>query len=114
MSVTPEDASLELRFGYCRNGVTYVGSGAARNLTKLEVYIESDQPLPCSGSIKLHIAWPFLLQGVCPLELVIEGWIEQQNSLTTVVSIQDYEFKTCGDQSFAPAMARGAACDLVA
>jgi hypothetical protein len=45
---------------------------------------------------------------------VIEGSVRNGNWKETVVAIRSYEFRTCGDQSFEPAMARGATCDLIA
>jgi hypothetical protein len=105
---------MDLRFSYTRNGLTCVGTGLAYSLTSVQVQIEGDQELPSSGDIQLRIDWPFRLQNVCPLELVIDGNIETNASQQAVVRIRSYEFKTCGDQSFEPAMARGAACDLTA
>ena len=105
---------MDLRFFYRRKGIVYQGTGLAQCLTNVDVRIESDQELPVSGDIQLRIDWPFLLQSVCPLELVIEGSIEQSDCEQRVVSINSYEFRTCGDQSFEPVIARGAACDLMA
>jgi hypothetical protein len=105
---------MELRFSYRRGGVTLLGTGLARNLTNVEVLIESDQELPVSGEIQLRIKWPFLLQSVCPLELVIEGSIGNYYCDQSVVLIRSYEFRTCGDHSFDPAIARGMSCDLTA
>jgi hypothetical protein len=70
-----QPVEIELRFFYCRKGVTFLGNGLVRRLTSTEVRIESDQELPVSGEILLRIEWPFLLQSVCRLELVIEGLI---------------------------------------
>ena len=105
---------MDLRFFYRRKGIVYQGTGVARGLTNVDVRVESDQDLPVSGDIQLRINWPFLLQSVCPLELVIEGSIEESDCEQRVVLINSYEFRTCGDQSFEPAIAKGAACDLMA
>jgi hypothetical protein len=112
LSGLQQPVEIELRFFYCRKGVTFLGNGLVRRLTSTEVRIESDQELPVSGEILLRIEWPFLLQSVCRLELVIEGLIGKYNCDQWGVSIRSYEFRTCGDHSFEPAVASGLACDL--
>lgn len=114
LSARRQPVEMDLRFSYRRDGATYVGTGLARELTNSEVRIESEQELPFSGDIQLQIKWPFLLQSVCPLELVIEGSIENCDGEQSLVLIRHYEFRTCGGHSFEPAIARGAACDLIA
>lgn len=114
LSERRKPVEMDLRFSYSRKGITYLGTGLARQLTNVEVRIESDQELPLSGNIQLRITWPFLLQSVCPLELVIEGSIEYCDGKQGAVLIRGYEFRTWGEQSFEPAMTRGAACDLIA
>lgn len=109
-----QPVEMDLRFSYRRNGVVYSGTGLARRLTSVDVRIESDQHLPVSGDIQVRIKWPFLLQSVCPLELVIEGSLVENDGEQSVVLINSYEFRTWGEQSFEPAIARGAACDLMA
>ena len=112
-SVGRQQVEMDFRFCFRRHGVTHFGTGFVWHLTNSEVQIQSDQELPDSGPIELRIQWPFLLQSVCPLELVIEGTVDESSYQPRVVSILNYEFRTCGDHSFEPAIARGAACDLI-
>jgi hypothetical protein len=46
------------------------------------------------------MAWPELLQNVCPLELQVKGRVTRVTDRGTIVSIQSYEFRTCGAKSF--------------
>lgn len=106
-----EPAEMELRFSWQRRGVTYFGTGHALQLTNTAVLIESDQELPMRGEIELRVNWPFLLNGVCPLELVIQGQMGTPEGTLNLISIRSYEFKTCGCHSFEPAAGRAITCD---
>jgi hypothetical protein len=105
---------MELQFSYRRMGVTHTGSGRTINLGPAEVTFEADWELPDGREIELRIMWPFLLQSVCPLELLIAGRITRSSERRTVVHIEKYEFRTRGEHSFEPAIAKGTACNMVA
>ena len=45
------------------------------------------------------IAWPFLLQNVCALELVLRG-PATTGDRGTILTVRNYEFRTCGPRSF--------------
>ena len=48
----------------------------------------------------LHVAWPFLLQNICPLELILKGTVTEVSRRGTLLVIRSYEFRTCGEKSF--------------
>jgi len=52
------------------------------------------------ADVEAHIAWPFLLQDTCPLELVVRGSISGVSDRGTVMRLRSYEFRTCGERSF--------------
>ena len=106
---------MELEFSCRSNGVTDIGTGHTANLNPAEAIVQTDRQLPRGGDIELRIAWPYLLQGVCPLELYITGWIKDSDEATTVVHIDWYEFRIRGgEHSFDSSSRKGATCDLVA
>jgi len=43
------------------------------NISSTGVLFEADELLPASGPIELALSWPFLLDGACPLKLVMRG-----------------------------------------
>jgi len=108
------DVDLALRFSYTVKGVVYLGSGTVADLSRGGVRFESDCPPPDGAEIELRLAWPFLLQNVCPLELVISGKVERTGPRGTVVRMRHYEFKTCGTRSFGQANANAEVCSIIA
>jgi len=103
-----------LRFVCQSGGVQYTGSGCTADLGRREVHFVSDNPLPYGAEVELRIEWPFLLQGVCPLELRMWGRVLRSDEQRTVVTMRDYEFHTCGSRSFNQASASAATWSIVA
>lgn len=108
------DIDIALRFNYNRKGVAYLGSGRVLDLSRSGVRFETDSP-PAEGTdVELRLAWPFLLQNVCPLELVIWGEVAGTSVRGTVVRTRHYEFRTCGERSFDQARAKAEVCSIMA
>ena len=99
---------MELQFSYVLDGAPCYGSGATVDLSRAAVRFVADDPPPQGSDVELRISWPFLLQGVCPLELVIRGPVMAAGERGTILGIRHYEFRTCGQRSFVSA-ATGAA-----
>ena len=64
---------MELRFTYRLRGTTCFGTGRTEDLSRTAVRFTTETPPPDGALVQLRIAWPFLLQNVCPLELVVSG-----------------------------------------
>ena len=47
--------------------------GSVRDMSRGGVLIAVDRELRQGAAVELVIEWPYRLQGVCPLELVMEG-----------------------------------------
>src|SRR5579883_1033798 len=86
---------IPLRFSYSQKGVAYIGSGTVADLSRSGVRFSTDSAPPDGVEIELRLAWPFLLQNVCPLELVIRGEVYRTGPRGTVVKLHHYEFRTC-------------------
>lgn len=95
--------ALELRFSYAVGGSTQFGSGVTYDLSRGAVRFHADNPPPDGVDVELRIAWPFLLQNVCPLELVVRGSVTTVAERGTILAMRHYEFRTCGQRSFAAA-----------
>ena len=95
------ECSLDLRFEH-RNGdeVLCVGHGVTADLCSGGLRFHTEERLPDGAHVVTRIAWPFLLQNVCPLELILEGSVRSVTGRGTVVAVRTYEFRTCGARSF--------------
>jgi hypothetical protein len=91
---------MDLRFTFRVRGVTHFGSGKTQDLSRYGVRFTSENPPPDGSEVEVRIAWPFLLQNVCPLELLVFGKVMKTDDRGTIVQMNDYEFRTCGERSF--------------
>ena len=94
---------MELQFSYTLGGVQGFGSGLTVDLSRGAVRFVADDPPPEGSDVELRIAWPYLLQNVCPLELIVRGKTRAVSDRGTVLTISRYEFRTCGQRSFVSA-----------
>jgi hypothetical protein len=91
--------ALELQYKVLRGGrVEQTGTGRTRNISSGGVLFETDEQLPRRGRVELAMQWPFLLQGVCGLKLVMRGKIVRsgEDSRVTAVQAEFREFRTAG------------------
>lgn len=95
------ESELPIRFEYVdgRNGLR-VGGGATIDLSRGGIRFLTPDPPPLQANLQAWIAWPFLLQGVCPLELLIRGQVISSGERGVVLRMRSYEFRTCGERSF--------------
>jgi hypothetical protein len=78
------------RFGFART----------LNMSSVGVLLAADDSLPASSLIELAINWPFLLNGVCPLRLVMRGRIVRSDSNGVAIQVWHHEFRTAGPSPF--------------
>jgi hypothetical protein len=105
---------MELRFSYHQGGAMQFGSGHTLDLSRGAVRFASENPPPNGADVELRIAWPYLLQNVCPLELVVRGTTVTTKGRGTVLKMDDYEFRTCGQRSFDQAVVGGGGSSIMA
>jgi hypothetical protein len=105
---------MELRFSYKLGSETRFGSGQTRDLSRGAVCFTTENPPPDGTDVELRIAWPYLLQNVCPLELVVRGTAAVTSERGTVLIMSHYEFRTCGERSFDQAAAGAAGSSILA
>ena len=94
---------MELQFSYTLRGTRCFGSGVTVDLSRGAVRFVADNPPPNGADVELRISWPFLLQNVCPLELVVSGITKTTSERVTILAMNHYEFRTCGQRSFVSA-----------
>lgn len=88
---------LDLQYKLLRGSrVEQAGTGKTVNISSGGVLFETDDWLPPRGSVELALEWPFLLQGVCSLKLVMRGRIvrSESNGRAIAVRADFHEFRT--------------------
>jgi len=77
-----------------RHQVVERGSGFTQNISSSGVLFEANDTLRSTGAIELALHWPFLLDGVHPLRLVIKGRVIRNHGhgKRIAVRIKHYEF----------------------
>ncbi|MBZ5594938.1 MAG: PilZ domain-containing protein [Acidobacteriia bacterium] len=91
--------TLELQYKLLNKGrVEQLGVGRTLNISSGGVLFETDELLPATGPIELALSWPFLLQGICNLKLVMRGKIVRCDSGSRVIAVKAeyHEFHTAG------------------
>jgi hypothetical protein len=92
--------ALEVEYKLLRKGrVERLGLGRSLNISSGGVLFEANEPLPAGSSVEVMMHWPFLLEGVCPLKLVIYGSVVRSDSKGVAVRTKHHEFRTAGARS---------------
>jgi hypothetical protein len=76
--------------------INHTGSGETLNVSSGGACFRCTESLPAGGSIELVMNWPFLLEGVCPLKLVMRGRIVRSDGERIAIQAQQHEFRTAG------------------
>lgn len=81
-----------------RGRVERQGSGRTLNVASAGLLLETEtnESLPLGCAIELVLNWPFLLEGVCPLKLVMRGRIVRSDARGVAVQAKHHEFRTAG------------------
>lgn len=88
---------LDVEYKLLNKGrVELVGSGRTLNVSSGGACFESVDPVPAQGSIELVMNWPFLLEGACPLKLVMRGRVVRIDGRRIAVQAKHHEFRTAG------------------
>jgi hypothetical protein len=89
--------SLPLDYRLLHRGrVDSLGSARTINMATGGVLLQADASLIMGRQIELSINWPMLLEGVCPLKLVMWGRITRSDSQGVAIQTRQHEFRTAG------------------
>ncbi len=72
------------------------GTGTTVDLSSTGILFESENQLPPDGAVELSIAWPILLDGSLPMQLMVCGRIARVSGRKVAIAITQYEFRTAG------------------
>ena len=86
---------LELEYNLLnKKSVDQSGSGRTLNISAGGIFFETKDLLPAGGLIALVMRWPILLDGTCPLKLLVRGRIVRTDAKGAAVKVRSYEFRT--------------------
>jgi hypothetical protein len=89
--------SLEIEYRLLKKGrVERLGFGRALNISTGGILFEANDSLPVGRVVEIMLSWPFMLQGVCPLKLVLYGRVVRSNSRASAIQTRKHEFRTAG------------------
>lgn len=77
------------------------GQGTTLRVGRSAVLFMCNEKLRLDYPITLVINWPVLLDGVCPLNLLIRGYTVAQEAERVEVRIHTHEFRTAGKRTLA-------------
>jgi hypothetical protein len=63
------------------------------NISSGGVFLKAQAPLPVGKRVVLLLDWPAMLDGRCPLRLVIQGRVLRSSARGSAVRILRYEYK---------------------
>ncbi len=72
------------------------GLGQTCNISSTGVLFEVAEQQPLFGSIELMVSWPYMLDGVCALKLVIRGRVVRIEGIGVAMESVQHEFRTAG------------------
>jgi len=93
--------AMNLRFERTKpTGEVEIGHGVTGDLSRDALRFSADEPVEVGAELVTHLDWPFLLQNICRLELVLKGSVQSVTRRGAILKIRSYEFRTCGERSF--------------
>ncbi len=72
------------------------GLGRTCNISSTGVLFEIAERQPLFGLIELMVSWPYMLDGVCALKLVMRGRVVRTEGIGVAIESIQYEFRTAG------------------
>ena len=93
--------AMDLRFQRTKpTGELEIGHGVSADLSRDALRFCPEEPVAVGTELETRLDWPFLLQNVCRLELILQGTVQAVTRRGTILKIQNYEFRTVGQRSF--------------
>jgi hypothetical protein len=88
---------LEMEYRLLNKGrAEHSGTGKTCNISSGGVLFEALGTPPMGSTIEVMLSWPFLLEGVCPLRLVMRGRIVRSDVRGIAIQSSYHEFRTAG------------------
>jgi hypothetical protein len=91
----PIEQEVRYRMLYGRN-IAETGMGRTMNMSSGGVWFTTETVLPVGMPVELSINWPVLLNDICPMKLMINGFVVHSDERGAGVATERYEFRTQG------------------
>ncbi len=92
--------ALDIEYKLVQKGrVQRQGLGKTLDVSSGGVCFQCSDALPPDSHIELVITWPFLLEGVCPLSLVMHGRVVRTDGQRVAIQAKHHEFRTAGTRA---------------
>jgi hypothetical protein len=107
----PSDRRTKRRFGIAQglryrllygNHVPQSGTGQTVNISSSGVCFTTEGPIGAGLPVELSMSWPARLNNVCPMKLMIYGYVVRSDDESAVLQIERYEFRTQGTATLPP------------
>ena len=86
-----------LSYKIVRNGlVTGTGTGTTVDMGSGGIAFTANNTFKIGAHVELSVSWPVLLNGHCPMKLVVEGRVVRSNGCLTAIRMDQHEFRTQG------------------
>jgi hypothetical protein len=107
--------TLDLEYKLLKRGRgIQIGSGKTLDISSHGILFQASESFALGGPIELMIRWPFLLEHVCPLKLVIRGRVVRVDDGNRVaVSVTYHEFRTSRQQNARITQRKGAGYEML-
>ncbi|HTS49762.1 MAG TPA: PilZ domain-containing protein [Bryobacteraceae bacterium] len=90
---------LPIRYRTTSARLSVSGGGQTLNISSAGLLIASPQGVQAGLRLRLHVDWPWLLDGTTPLQLVAESRVVRANASQFAVELERYQFRTSKRQS---------------
>jgi len=90
---------LQVRYRAMSARLVASGDGQTLNISSAGLLIASAQSVREGLRLQLHVDWPWLLDGMTPLQLVAETRVVRANGSQFAVALERYQFRTSKRQS---------------
>jgi len=87
---------LEVQYKATRGRAKRLGSGTTLDVSSRGVLFRTDDWLPAGSYVELTLTWPFFLEGVCPLKLVMRGRVVRSAGNEVAVRTRDHKLRVAG------------------
>ena len=92
--------ALDIEYKLIHKGrVQRQGLGKTLDVSSGGVCFECSDTVPADSHIELVMMWPFLLEGVCPLSLVMQGRVVRIDGRRVAIQAKHHEFRTAGTRA---------------
>jgi len=85
---------LSVRFRFCSAGTAFSGQGLAVNISSGGILVESKDRVIEGAMLEISIAWPSLLDGRIPLQLLALGRVLRHGTSDFAAIFERHEFRT--------------------